>query len=284
VADLHPELPTTPEEIAHAADEAARAGAAVVHVHVREPDTGKPSRRPELFREVVERIRERNDRVLINLTTGVGGDLFVGERGAEDTPAAGSDFVGALERLVHVEELRPDICTLDCGSMNFWDPNYVYIAPVQYLRVAAARIKELGVKPELEVFDLGHLRIVHRLIADELVASPPFIQICLGIDYGAPADTVTMQTMVDKLPEGSVWSSFGTGRLQMPMAAQAAILGGNIRVGLEDNLYLTRGVFATNGQLVESAVQIVERLGGRVADSGEVQRRLDIAPPIAEAS
>jgi uncharacterized protein (DUF849 family) len=271
-AGVHPELPITPAQIAAASLEAARAGAAVVHIHVRDPETGAAARRPELYREVVERIREADEDVLINLTTGMGGDLYVGEQGAQDTPAPGSDIAGPVERVAHVDELRPDLCTLDVGSLNFGPT--VYLAPFDWVARCAQLIREYGVKPEMEVFDLGHIRIAEQLIADDLVEPPPFMQVCLGIPWGAPADTRTMQAMVAALPANAVWSGFGIGRMQMPMVAQAVLLGGNVRVGLEDNLYLERGVFASNAQLVERAIGIVERMGASVVGPDAVRERL----------
>jgi len=270
----HPDLPVTPKQIAQAALEAAEAGAAIVHIHVREPETGKGCRRPEYFREVVERIRASKIDVLINLTTGMGGDLVVGEDGSSDTPRPGSDFVGPLDRLVHVEELRPDICSLDCGSMNFDDDSLVYVMPPSYLRASARRIQELGVRPELEVFDLGHVELAKRLIAEGLIDSPALFQICLGISYGAPASPQAMQAMLERLPDGSHWSGFAIGRMEMPMVAQAMLMGGNLRVGLEDNLFLERGVLASNADLVKRAKQIVESLGGRLASVTEARDRL----------
>lgn len=275
-AGKHPGLPVTPEQIANAALEAAAAGAAIVHIHVRDPETTRGSRELNLYREVVQHIRESEIDVLINLTTGMGGDLIVGPGGAEDTPASGSDFVGAYERLEHVVELRPDICTLDCGSMNFDDESLLYVMPPSYLRASAERIKELGVKPELEVFDLGQLVFVKRMIAEGLIAAPPMIQICLGIPYGAPATARAMLAMAADLPPAAVWSGFAIGRLEMPMVAQAMLLGGNLRVGLEDNLFLDRGVLASNADLVTRAREIVERLGARVAHVDEARERLGL--------
>jgi uncharacterized protein (DUF849 family) len=272
----HPDLPITPEEIAEAALEAAAAGAAVVHIHVREPDTGLTSRRPELYREVVERIRARNDEVIVNLTTGMGGDYVVGQNGAKDSPAPGTDFVGPLERMVHVEELRPELCSLDCGSLNFGEPNTLYLQPVAYVRAQAERVRELGVKPELEVFELGQLELVNAMVGDGLIEDPPFIQICLGVPFGAPATTSAMLSFVNHLPPGSVWSGFAIGRMEMPMVAQAAMLGGNLRVGLEDNLYLSRGVFASNAELVTRARELAERMGARVVGPDEVRERLGL--------
>ncbi len=273
-AGIHPDLPVTPLQIATAAIEAARAGAAIVHCHVRDPATGAPSRDVALYREVVERIRSSGADVLINLTTGMGGDMVVGMAGAADTPGEGSDFVGPDERIAHVRELLPDICTLDCGSMNFGDGASIYVAPPTYLRDGAAKIRALGVKPELEVFDLGQLAFVQRMIAEGLVDDPAFVQVCLGIPWGAPANAASMMAFVQQLPVGCVWSGFGISRMEMPMLAQAMLLGGNLRVGLEDNLYLARGVPASNAQLVGRAVEIVERLGGKVAGPAEVRERL----------
>lgn len=273
---VHPELPITPREIATAAVEAASAGAAIVHCHVRNPDTGAPSRDLALYRELVERIRDRDSNVLINLTTGVGGDLVIGPAGAADTPGPGSDLVGADERLEHGRELQPDICTLDCGSMNFGDGDMIYVAPPAYLRHGAERIRALGVKPELEVFELGQLAFVNRLVDEGLVEGHPFVQICLGIPWCAPATTGVMSAFVHGLPPGSVWSAFAIGRMEMPMLAQSMVLGGNPRVGLEDNLYLSKGVFASNAQLVDRAVGVVESLGGTVAGPAVARERLGL--------
>ncbi|MCP4328218.1 MAG: 3-keto-5-aminohexanoate cleavage protein [Alphaproteobacteria bacterium] len=272
----HPDLPVTPAQIASAALEAASAGAAIAHCHVRDPATGQGSRDVALYREVVERIRESDTDVVINLTAGMGGDLYVGTEGVKDTPADGTDLVGPIERLAHIEELTPEICTLDCGSLNFGDGSMVYISPPSYLRKGAQRIRELGVKPELEIFDTGHLWFVNQMVSEGLVDAPPMIQLCLGIPYGAPADTTTMKSMVDNLPTDCVWSGFGIGRMQMPMVAQAALLGGNVRVGLEDNLYLERGVFASNGQLVEKAQAILERMGANVLTPDQARQKLGL--------
>ncbi len=271
----HPRVPVAPEQIADAAIEAAKAGAAVAHIHVRDPETGKGCREPALFREVVERIRDSGTDVVINLTAGMGGDWVPGD----DDPGAGgpgTDMAGPEERLAHVEELLPEICSLDCGTLNFGD--MVYISTPPYLRIMAQRIRDCGVKPELEVFDLGHLRFANQLVADGLIADPPLYQICLGIPWGAPADTATMKTMRDMLPPGAQWAGFGISRTEMPMVAQAVLLGGHVRVGLEDNLYLERGVLASNGQLVEKAVKIVELLGARVLTPPEAREKLGLRP------
>ncbi|NMX90093.1 MULTISPECIES: 3-keto-5-aminohexanoate cleavage protein [unclassified Pseudomonas] len=263
-----PHVPVTPKQIAAAAVEAAKAGATVVHCHVRDPQTGKFSRDVALYREVMERIREADIDIIVNLTAGMGGDLEIG--GGETPMAFGpnTDLVGPLTRLAHVEELLPEICTLDCGTLNFGDGDTIYVSTPAQLRAGAKRIQELGVKAELEIFDTGHLWFAKQMIKEGLLDNPLF-QLCLGIPWGAPADTTTMKAMVDNLPADAVWAGFGIGRMQMPMAAQAVLLGGNVRVGLEDNLWLDKGVLATNGQLVERAGEILSRLGARVLSPAE---------------
>ncbi len=261
-ADKNPAVPVTPKQIAAAAVEAAKAGATVVHCHVRDPQTGKGSRDPALYREVMERIRASGVDIIVNLTAGMGGDLEIG--GGEKPLAFGpsTDLVGPLTRLVHVEELLPDICTLDCGTLNFGDGDLIYVSTPAALRVGAKRITELGVKAELEIFDTGHLWFSNQMIKEGLLKDPIF-QLCLGIPWGAPADTTTMKAMVDNLPAGATWAGFGIGRMQMPMAAQAILLGGNVRVGLEDNLWLDKGVPATNGSLVERVVNLIQCMGAK---------------------
>ncbi|WP_133860316.1 MULTISPECIES: 3-keto-5-aminohexanoate cleavage protein [Pseudomonas] len=271
----NPHVPVTPAQIAAAALEAARAGATVVHAHVRDPATGKPSRDVALYREVVERIREADAEIVINLTAGMGGDLEIGPGETPTDFGPGSDLVGPLTRLLHIEELRPDICTLDCGTLNFGDGDFIYVSTPAQLRAGARRITELGVKAELEIFDTGHLWFAKQLLKEGLLKDPLF-QLCLGIPWGAPADTTTMKAMVDNLPSGACWAGFGIGRMQMPMAAQAMLLGGNVRVGLEDNLWLDRGVHATNGSLVERVIQIIERLGGRALSPAEGRDRMQL--------
>ena len=274
----HPQLPVTPKQIAEAAIEAARAGAAVAHIHVREPQSGAPSRKLEYYREVVERIRTGDVDVVINLTTGMGGDLIVDD--ARPTVAGpGSDMAPALERLEHVEALLPEMCTLDCGSMNFYDGDYVAVVTPNQLRTMATRVKELGVKPELEVFDTGHIRLANKLIEEGLIDGPPLFQLCLGIPWGAPADVRTMIAMVDLLPPEAHWAAFAISRLELPFVAQSLLLGGNVRVGLEDNLYLRRGVLASNAQLVERAVAIVESLGARALTPAETRQKLGLKRP-----
>jgi uncharacterized protein (DUF849 family) len=277
-ADRSDRVPVTPEQIAAAAIEAAEAGAAIVHIHVRDPHTGKGSRDPRLYREVVERIRASGSDIVLNLTAGMGGDLVLG---GDETPLppdeAGTDMAGATERLAHVEELRPEICTLDCGSMNFAaGGDYVLVNTTGILRAMARRIQELGVRPELEVFDTGHLTLVHELIAEGLIDEPVLIQLCTGIPYGAPDDLATLLAMVNRLPAGAIFSTFSIGRMQIPFVALAALAGGNVRVGLEDNLYLSRGRLATNGDLVERAVQILEAMNVRVLGPEVVRQKLQL--------
>jgi uncharacterized protein (DUF849 family) len=271
----HPGVPVTPEQVADAAIEAAKAGAAVAHVHVRDPETGKGSRDPALFREAVERIRDSGTDVVINLTAGMGGD-WVPSDDDPSLPGPGTDMIGPAERLVHVEDLKPEICSLDCGTLNFGGGNEIYISTPAYLKAMAEQVKAWGVKPELEVFDLGHIRFARSMIDAGLIEDPPLFQICLGIPWGAGADTATMMAMRDALPDGALWAGFGISRMEMPMVAQAVVLGGNVRVGLEDNLYLDKGVLASNGQLVERAVEIVERLGARVLTPQEARAKLGL--------
>ena len=268
-------IPIRPVEIAEAAMEAARAGAAVVHIHVRNPQTGRGSRDPALYREVVERVRSSSDDVVLNLTAGMGGDLVLG---GPDAPLPAdeqaTDMVGAQERLAHVEELRPEICTLDCGTMNFAAGDYVMVNTPAMLRAMAGRIQELGVRPELEVFDTGHLVMVKQLIREGLIDDPPLVQLCMGIPYGAPDDPATLVTLVGQLPAGAVFSAFSIGRMHLPYVALAALAGGNVRVGLEDNIYLARGRLATNAQLVERAVTILEAMNVRILGPAEVRDKL----------
>ncbi|CAM5283113.1 3-keto-5-aminohexanoate cleavage protein OS=Streptomyces rochei OX=1928 GN=G3I25_31535 PE=4 SV=1 [Streptomyces rochei] len=272
-----PHVPVTPEQIARNAMEAAAAGAAVVHIHVRDPETGDPSRDPKLYREVVERIKETGTDVVINLTAGMGGDLVI-DPDDPLTHLPGTDLVGGLERLPHVEDLLPDICTLDCGSLNFGDGSNLYVSTPDMLRAGARRIQELGVRPELEIFDTGHLWFAKQLLAEGLLDDPTVFQLCMGIPWGAPADPGVLQSMVNMLPDGARWASFALGRMQMPWVAQSILLGGHVRVGLEDNLYLGKGNKATNAQLVERAVTITESIGARVATPDEARATLGLKP------
>jgi uncharacterized protein (DUF849 family) len=269
----HPAIPVTPKEIADAAIEAAREGAAVAHLHVRDPATGKAARKPEHYREAVERIRDSGVDVVINLTAGMGGDFFF-DPADPSSAADGSDLAGAEERVAHVEELRPEICTLDCGSLNFGDG--LFMATADLLRDMASRIKRAGVKPEIECFELGHIWLAKDLIKRGLIDEPPMFQLCLGIPWGAEATTETMLTMRNHLPPGANWAAFAIGRMQMPFVAQAMLLGGNVRVGLEDNIWLDRGVPATNASLTARAREVIERLGGRALTPAEAREKLGL--------
>lgn len=268
-------VPITPRQVADAAIEAANAGAAVVHVHVRDPETGQGSRDPALFRETVDMIRDSDVDMIINLTAGMGGDWVPSEEDPS-LPGPGSDMIGPEERLRHVVDCKPDICSLDCGTMNFAG-DYAYINTAPFLRRMAQMVQELGVKPELEVFDLGQIRLARSLIDDGLIDAPPMFQVCLGIPWGAGADTETMSAMKQALPAAAIWAGFGISRMQMPMVAQAVLLGGNVRVGLEDNIYLDRGVLASNGMLVERAVEIIERMGARVLGPEEARTKIGLS-------
>ncbi|SEE13073.1 Uncharacterized conserved protein, DUF849 family [Rhizobiales bacterium GAS191] len=276
-ADKSEHVPVTPVQIADAAIEAAKAGAAIAHIHVRVPGTGAPSRDPRLYREVVERIRASGVDVIINLTAGMGGDLVLG---GVDKPLplnmSQTDMAGADERLEHVAELRPEICTLDCGTMNFAEGDYVMTNTPSMLRAMAGRIKALGVRPEIEVFDTGHLVFAKQLIKEGLIDDPAMLQLCMGIPYGAPDDLSTLLAMARQVPEGAVFSAFSIGRMQLPYVALAALAGGHVRVGLEDNLFLSRGIKATNGQLVERAVTILEGMNARVMTPAETRRKLKL--------
>jgi 3-dehydrocarnitine:acetyl-CoA trimethylamine transferase len=268
----NPNVPVTPAQIAASALEAHAAGAAIVHIHVRDPQSGLASRDPALFRDVVDRIRSRNDSVILNLTGGMGGDLMIGPEHAPLEFRAGTDFVGPHERMAHVLDLSPEIGSLDCGSLNF--DELLYGTTPGFLRTMARAYRQKQVRPELEVFELGHIELAKQLMSEGLIDRPALFQLCLGIKYGAPATSEAMQAMRDALPTGSLWSAFGLGRLQMPMAAQSVLLGGNVRVGLEDNLYLDKGIPATNAQLVERARTIIELLGVRILSAPETRERL----------
>ncbi|MGI9371550.1 MAG: 3-keto-5-aminohexanoate cleavage protein [Hyphomicrobiales bacterium] len=268
-------VPITPKEIADAAIEAAKAGAAVAHIHVRDPETGQGSRDPALFKETVDRVRDSGTDVVINLTAGMGGD-WVPDAANPAMPGPGTDMIGPEERLLHVQQCMPEICSLDCGTLNFGDGDNIYISTPPTLRKMAELTKEWGVKPELEVFELGHIRFARQMMAEGLIADPPMFQICLGIPWGADQSVDTMKVMKDHLPNEASWASFGISRMQMPMAATAVAMGGNVRVGLEDNIYLDRGVLATNGQLVERVIEIIERMGAKVLTPQEARNKLKL--------
>ena len=285
--DRSPHVPRSPKDIADSAIDAASAGAAIVHCHVRDPDTGTPSRRLDLYREVTDRIRDAGIDVVLNLTAGMGGDMVFG---STDAPLPlnrqSTDMIGAAERVAHVAECLPEICTLDCGTMNFAEADYVMTNTPGMLRAMGGMMTELGVKPEIEAFDTGHLWFAKQLVEEGVLESPALVQLCMGVPWGAPNDLNTFMAMVNNVPADWVWSAFSLGRNQMPYVAAAVLAGGNIRVGLEDNLFLDKGVLATNAQLVERAVTIAENMGATVVGPDAVRDRLGLTkrPPVASAA
>ena len=284
--DRSPHVPRSPEQIANSAIDAAKAGAAVVHCHVRDPDTGAPSRRTDLYREVVERIRESDTDVVVNLTAGMGGDIVFGN---PESPLPlnpeGTDMVGATERLAHVAECLPEICTLDCGTMNFAEADYVMTNTPGILRAMGKIITDLGVRAEIEVFETGHLWFARQLVEEGIIEAPTMIQMCMGIPWGAPDDLNTFMAMVNNTPNDWTFSAFSIGRHQMPFVSAAILAGGNIRVGLEDNLWLNKGELATNAQLVDRAATIATNLGASLMTAQEVRDKLQLTkrPPLAKA-
>jgi len=274
-AKKHPDLPKTPEQIANAAIEAAKAGAAIAHIHVREPD-GKPSRRIELYDEVVDRIRSRETDVILNLTTGMGGDLEIGSGINPLDIGPNTDMANIMERIANAEKCLPEICSLDCGSLNFGDNAMVIVNTPNDIRKAAKRLKEIDVKPEIETFDLGNMWFGSQLVKEGLIKDPPLFQICLGIPWGAPATISAMKAFIDLIPKGSYWSGFAISKMEMPFVSHTVSLGGNVRVGLEDNLYLEKGVLATNAQLVEKAIGIITDMGASILTPEETRKKLKL--------
>ncbi|MEM8841735.1 MAG: 3-keto-5-aminohexanoate cleavage protein [Pseudomonadota bacterium] len=274
--DKSPHVPRSPQEIATSAIEAAKAGAAIVHCHVRDPETGKPARDPRLYREVTERIRDSDTDVVLNLTAGMGGDIIVGPPTAPLPLAGSTDMIPAAERVAHVIESRPEICTLDCGTMNFAEADYIMANTPGMLDECARLMVESGVRIEIEAFDTGHLWLAKTMVERGIIPDPVLVQLCMGVPWGAPDDLNTFMAMVNNVPSGWTFSAFSIGRNEMPYAAAAVLAGGNVRVGLEDNLYLDRGVLAKNHQLVERAVTIVENMGAKVIGPAEVRAKLGI--------
>ncbi|MCC5972213.1 MAG: 3-keto-5-aminohexanoate cleavage protein [Pararhodobacter sp.] len=272
--DRSPHVPRSPEAIASSAIDAAKAGAAVVHCHVRDPETGVPSRDPALYREVTERIRDSGTDVVLNLTAGMGGDLMFDGTEAMNRMSQKSDMAGASERVQHILDCRPELCTLDCGTMNFAEADYVMVNTPGMLRDMAQRMTDSGVRIEIEAFDTGHLWFAKQLVAEGIIPEPVLVQLCMGVPWGAPDDLNTYMAMVNNVPAGWHWSAFALGRNEMPYVAASVLAGGNVRVGLEDNLWLDKGVLATNAQLVERAVTIVENMGARVVGPDDVRKRL----------
>ena len=273
-ASKHPDLPKTPKQIAKSAIESAQAGASIVHIHVREED-GTPSRRLELYKEVVDRIRSSDIDVVLNLTTGMGGDLDIGEKNPLEFGPL-TDMTNVMERIANADQLLPEICTLDCGTLNFGDGSVITVNTPRDLRKAAKKLQEIKVKPEIEAFDLGNMWFGAQLYQEGLLSDPPMFQMCLGIPWGAPATPLAMQAMKDIMPKEAVWSGFAISRNEMPYVAQTVVMGGNPRVGLEDNLYISKGKLATNPQLVEKARRIVEDLGASIMTPQETREKLKL--------
>ena len=274
--DRSEHVPRSPKQIADSAIDAARAGAAVVHCHVRDPETGVPSRKLEYYREVTDRIRDSEVDVVLNLTAGMGGDLVFGGGENPLPPAQGTDLVGPQERVAHIAECLPEVCTLDCGTMNFAEADYVATNTPGMLREMGRLMTELNVKPEIEAFDTGHLWFAKQLVEEGILNDPALVQLCMGIPWGAPDDLNTFMAMVNNVPKHWVFSAFSISRNQMPYVAAAVLAGGNVRVGLEDNLWLEKGVLATNAQLVERAVTIIENIGSTVIGPEQVREQLKL--------
>ncbi|MFV2035259.1 MAG: 3-keto-5-aminohexanoate cleavage protein [Halocynthiibacter sp.] len=272
--DRSPHVPRTPKDIADSAIAAAKAGAAVVHCHVRDPETGAPARDLALYREVTDRIRDSEVDVVLNLTAGMGGDMVFDGAEAPLPLASGTDMLGASARVAHIAECLPEICTLDCGTMNFAEADYVMTNTPGMLQAMGRMMTQMGVKPEIEAFDTGHLWYAKQLVKDGILDSPALVQLCMGVPWGAPDDLNTFLAMVNNVPEGWCFSAFGLGRNQMPYVAAAVLAGGNVRVGLEDNLMLGKGNLVPNEALVAHAVGIVESLGARVIGPEEVRTKL----------
>ncbi|WP_170338802.1 3-keto-5-aminohexanoate cleavage protein [Ruegeria arenilitoris] len=274
--DRSPHVPRSPKQIADSAIAAAKAGAAVVHCHVRDPETGAPSRRLDLYREVTDRIRDAEVDVVLNLTAGMGGDIVFGGVEAPFPVAEGTDMIGASERVAHVAECLPEICTLDCGTMNFAEADYVMTNTPGALRAMGQMMTDLGVKPEIEAFDTGHLWFAKQLVKEGVLAPNALVQLCMGVPWGAPDDLNTFMAMVNNVPDDWTFSAFSLGRHQMAYVAASVLAGGNVRVGLEDNLWLDKGVLAENWQLVERAGTIIENMGARVIGAQEVREKLGL--------
>ncbi len=274
--DRSPHVPRSPKQIADSAIAAAHAGAAIAHCHVRDPETGAPSRDPALYRELTEHIRAADIDIVLNLTAGMGGDLVFGPPSKPLPLTEGTDFISAEERLVHIRDCRPELCTLDCGTMNFAEADYVITTTPGMLRAMGKAMTEMGVQPEIEAFDTGHLWFAKELVKEGVLASPALVQLCMGVPWGAPNDLNTFMAMVNNVPEDWNFSAFSLGRDQMAYVAAAVLAGGHIRVGLEDNLWLGKGQLATNAQLVERAVTIAENMGARIMTAADVRTKLNL--------
>ncbi|MFS4582518.1 3-keto-5-aminohexanoate cleavage protein [Phaeobacter sp. C3_T13_0] len=275
--DRSPHVPRSPKEIAESAMAAAKAGAAIVHCHVRDPETGAPSRDLALYREVTERVRDSDTDVVLNLTAGMGGDMVFGDtENPLPLSQTGTDMIGATARMAHVAECLPEICTLDCGTMNFAEADYVMTNTPGMLRAMGQMMTDLGVKPEIEAFDTGHLWFAKELVKEGVLTSPALVQLCMGVPWGAPNDLNTFMAMVNNVPDDWDWSAFSLGRDQMAYVAASVLAGGNVRVGLEDNLWLGKGQLAENWQLVERAGTIIENMGATLMGPDEVRKQLGL--------
>ncbi|MEQ6204053.1 3-keto-5-aminohexanoate cleavage protein [Sulfitobacter sp. HNIBRBA2951] len=270
-------VPRSPEQIADSAIAAAKAGAAVVHCHVRDPETGAPSRDVGMFREVTERIRDSDTDVVLNLTAGMGGDIVFGDvENPMDLNAEATDMAGASERMAHIKECLPEICTLDCGTMNFAEADYVMTNTPGMLVAMGQMMTDLGVKPEIEAFDTGHLWYAKELVAQGVLDSPALVQLCMGVKWGAPDDLNTFMAMANNVPDDWTFSAFGLGRNQMAYVAASVLAGGHVRVGLEDNLWLDKGVLAENHELVTRARGIIEGMGAKLIGPEQVREKLGL--------
>ncbi|PIB24001.1 NADPH dependent quinone reductase [Amylibacter kogurei] len=274
--DRSPHVPRSPKQIAESCIAAANAGAAIVHCHVRDPETGAPSRDTKLYREVTDRVRDANVDMVLNLTAGMGGDMVFGPPSAPLPLGAGTDMASAEERMAHIAECLPEICTLDCGTMNFAEADYVMTNTPGMLEAMGTMMEDLGVKPEIEAFDTGHLWLAKNLVERGVLKSPALVQLCMGIPWGAPDDLNTFMAMVNNVPTDWNWSAFSIGRNEMPYVAAAVLAGGNVRVGLEDNLWLGKGELATNEALVTRARAIIENMGAEIIGPAEVREKLNL--------
>ncbi|TNE47573.1 MAG: 3-keto-5-aminohexanoate cleavage protein [Deltaproteobacteria bacterium] len=271
----NPAVPVTPAQIAQSSLEAAEAGAAIVHIHVRDVQTAEPSADVELFREVKQRIEDANPDVIINLSTGFGGFFVPGEGENIRIGVEGTNLLPPLERVLHVVELQPEFCSLDVGTANFGDRVFMNTSP--HLRVMAKQILNAGTKPEVEVFEAGHIEFAKHLMAEGLLQQPAHFQFCLGIPWCMPATADAVRFMRSLLPEGSTWSAFAISKAQLDMVSIAVQEGGHVRVGLEDNIWLDKGVLApSNAALVERAVERIQEQGKRVATPARARELLGL--------
>ncbi len=269
-------VPRSPKQIADSAIAAAKEGAAIVHCHVRDPETGAPSRDPALYRELTDRIRDSKTDVVLNLTSGMGGDMFFGPPSAPLPLKNDTDMGSAESRMEPIADCLPEICTLDCGTMNFGEGDYVMTNTPDMLRTMGRMMTELGIKPEIEAFDTGHLRFAKQLVEEGIIENPALVQLCMGIPWGAPNDLNTYMAMVNNIPSDWNWSSFSISRDQMPYVAASVLAGGNVRVGLEDNIWLEKDVLATNESLVHKATNIIEAMGSTIMNPQQVRNLLGL--------